>query len=92
MRIKKPKRHGNAERCGGGLMKKTFLTFLAGFLICGSCFAQSTVNFDINASERDEQKILNAFNKTFGTKIDKDDIRRSSVLKQFEFDQKTEQQ
>lgn len=43
---------------------------------------------DINASERDEQKILNAFNKTFGTKIDKDDIRRSSVLKQFEFDQK----
>lgn len=43
---------------------------------------------DINASERDEQKILNAFNKTFGTKIDKDDIRRSSVIKQFEFDQK----
>ena len=43
---------------------------------------------DINASERDEQKILNAFNKTFGTKIDKNDIRRSSVLKQFEFDQK----
>lgn len=43
---------------------------------------------DINASERDEQKILNAFNKTFGTKIDKNDIRRSSVIKQFEFDQK----
>lgn len=42
---------------------------------------------DINASEKDEQKILNAFNKTFGTKIDKEDIRRSSVVKQFQFDQ-----
>lgn len=42
---------------------------------------------DINASEKDEQKILNAFNKTFGTKIDKEDIRRSSVIKQFQFDQ-----
>lgn len=43
---------------------------------------------DVNASERDEQKILNAFNKTFGTKIDRNHIRQSSVLKQFEFDQK----
>lgn len=48
----------------------------------------SLYKVDINASERDEQKILNAFNKTFGTKIDKDDIRRSSVVKQFDFDQK----
>ena len=46
---------------------------------------------DVNASEKDEQKILNAFNKTFGTKIDKDDIRRPSVTKQFEFDQKVAQ-
>lgn len=46
---------------------------------------------DINANEKDEQKILNAFNKTFGTKIGLDDIRSSSVLKQFEFDQKTAQ-
>jgi thiol:disulfide interchange protein DsbC len=43
---------------------------------------------DINASEKDDQKILDAFNKTFGTKINLSDIRRPSVLKQFEFDQK----
>lgn len=42
---------------------------------------------DINASEKNEQKILNAFNKTFGTKINGDDIRRQSVMKQFSFDQ-----
>lgn len=46
---------------------------------------------EVNANEKDEQKILNAFNKTFGTKIDSDDIRRSSVVKQFEFDQKVSQ-
>lgn len=46
---------------------------------------------DINASEKNEQKILSAFNKTFGTKIDSDDIRRPSVLKQFEFDQNVAQ-
>jgi len=46
---------------------------------------------DVNSSEKDEQKILNAFNKTFGTKIDKDDIRRPSVIKQFDFDQKVAQ-
>lgn len=46
---------------------------------------------DINASEKNEQKILSAFNKTFGTKIDSEDIRRPSVLKQFEFDQNVAQ-
>ncbi|MGA9046647.1 DsbA family protein [Sulfuricurvum sp.] len=46
---------------------------------------------EVNANEKDEQKILSAFNKTFGTKIDSDDIRRSSVVKQFEFDQKVSQ-
>lgn len=46
---------------------------------------------DINANEKDEQKILNAFNKTFGTKIDLADIRSSAVVKQFEFDQKVAQ-
>lgn len=46
---------------------------------------------DINASEKNEQKILSAFNKTFGTKIDSDDIRRPSVMKQFEFDQSVAQ-
>jgi len=46
---------------------------------------------DINASEKNEQKILSAFNKTFGTKIDSDDIRRPSVIKQFEFDQSVAQ-
>lgn len=46
---------------------------------------------DINANEKDEKKILSAFNKTFGTKIDSDDIRRPSVVKQFDFDQKVAQ-
>lgn len=46
---------------------------------------------DINANEKDEKKILSAFNKTFGTKIDLDDIRRPSVVKQFDFDQKVAQ-
>jgi thiol:disulfide interchange protein DsbC len=47
----------------------------------------SLYKVDINASEKNEQKILSAFNKTFGTKIDSDDLRRPSVMKQFEFDQ-----
>ncbi len=46
---------------------------------------------DVNANEKDEKKILGAFNKTFGTKIDSDDIRRPSVVKQFDFDQKVAQ-
>lgn len=46
---------------------------------------------DINANEKDEKKILSAFNKVFGTKIDSDDLRRPSVVKQFEFDQKVAQ-
>ena len=46
---------------------------------------------DVNANEKDEKKILSAFNKTFGTKVDTDDLRRASVVKQFEFDQKVAQ-
>ncbi|MDD5119106.1 MAG: DsbA family protein [Sulfuricurvum sp.] len=46
---------------------------------------------DINPNEKDEQKILDAFNKTFGTKVTVADIRRPSVLKQFDFDQKVAQ-
>lgn len=51
----------------------------------------SLYKVDINASEKNEQKILSAFNKTFGTKIGSDDIRRPSVIKQFEFDQNVAQ-
>lgn len=43
---------------------------------------------DINANERDEQKIVDAFNKVFKTKFTPADLKKSSVLKQFEFDQK----
>ncbi len=43
---------------------------------------------DINPNEKDEQKILSAFNKTFGTKVNSNDIRQPSVVKQFESDQK----
>ncbi len=42
---------------------------------------------DINANETDDQKILDVFNKAFGTKVTVADIRRSSVVKQFESDQ-----
>lgn len=45
----------------------------------------------VDANEKNEQKILDAFNKTFGTKITLADIRSASVLKQFEFDQKVAQ-
>jgi len=44
---------------------------------------------DINANETDEQKIVDAFNKAAGTKITVADLRRPSVLKQFDADQKT---
>ncbi|MDD5052621.1 MAG: DsbA family protein [Sulfuricurvum sp.] len=46
---------------------------------------------DINPNEKDEQVILDAFNKVFGTKISSADIRRPSVLKQFDFDQNAAQ-
>jgi protein-disulfide isomerase len=46
---------------------------------------------DINPNEKDDQKILDAFNKTFGTKVSVADIKRPSVIKQFEFDQKVAQ-
>lgn len=42
---------------------------------------------DINANETNDQKILDVFNKAFGTKVTVADIRRSSVVKQFESDQ-----
>lgn len=45
----------------------------------------------IDANEKDEQKILEAFNKTFKTRLGLADIRRPSVTKQFEFDQKAAQ-
>ncbi|MDD2828819.1 MAG: thioredoxin domain-containing protein [Sulfuricurvum sp.] len=44
---------------------------------------------DVNANEKDDQKILDAFNKTFKTKLTLVDLKRPSVLKQFELDQKT---
>lgn len=43
---------------------------------------------DIDSDERDDQKILDAFNKTLGTRVSLADIRSASVVKQFEFDQK----
>jgi thiol-disulfide isomerase/thioredoxin len=43
---------------------------------------------DIDPNEKDEQKIVDAFNKTFKTKLSTSDLRRPSVIKQFEFDQK----
>jgi thiol-disulfide isomerase/thioredoxin len=43
---------------------------------------------DIDPNEKNEQKIIDAFNKTFKTKLIVADLRRSSVLKQFDFDQK----
>lgn len=46
---------------------------------------------EVNASEKDEQKILDAFNHAFKTKISLADIRRPSVVKQFDFDQKAAQ-
>lgn len=46
---------------------------------------------EINANEKDDQKILDAFNRTLKTKITLADIRNPSVVKQFEFDQQTAQ-
>ena len=46
---------------------------------------------DVTPTEKDEKELRSAFNKTFGTKIDSDDIRRPSVVKQFDFDQKVAQ-
>ncbi|MDP1785240.1 MAG: thioredoxin domain-containing protein [Sulfuricurvum sp.] len=46
---------------------------------------------EVNANERDEGKILDAFNRTFKTKFGLADIRRPSVLKQYESDQKAAQ-
>ena len=46
---------------------------------------------DVNANEKDDGKILDAFNKTFKTKVTVADIRRPSVFKQYESDQKVAQ-
>lgn len=46
---------------------------------------------EVNANEKDDQKILDAFNRTLKTKITLADIRNPSVVKQFEFDQQTAQ-
>lgn len=46
---------------------------------------------DINANERDDQKIIDAFNRTFKTKLTLADIKRPSVLKQFDADQQVAQ-
>ena len=43
---------------------------------------------EIDPNEKNEQKIIDAFNKTCKTKLSVADLRRPSVLKQFEFDQK----
>ncbi len=43
---------------------------------------------DIDPNEKNEQKIIDAVNKTFKTKLVVADLRRSSVVKQFDFDQK----
>ena len=43
---------------------------------------------DIDPNEKNEQKIIDAFNKTFKTKLIVADLRRSTVVKQFDFDQK----
>ncbi|HEX5670958.1 MAG TPA: thioredoxin domain-containing protein [Sulfuricurvum sp.] len=46
---------------------------------------------DISPNESDEGKILDAFNKTFKSKFGLADIRRPSVLRQYESDQKVAQ-
>ena len=51
----------------------------------------SLYKVDISPNEKDDQKILDAFNKTFATKVSVADIKRPSVIKQFEFDQKVAQ-
>lgn len=46
---------------------------------------------DIDPNERNEEKILEAFNKTLKTKITLADIRKSTVLKEYEANQKIAQ-
>ena len=46
---------------------------------------------EINANEKDEQKIADAFNKVFKTRFSPSDIKRPAVIKQFEFDQNAAQ-
>jgi thiol:disulfide interchange protein DsbC len=46
---------------------------------------------DINANEKDDKKILDAFNKVLKTNISLADIQKPAVVKQFEFDQKVAQ-
>ncbi|MCD6258901.1 MAG: thioredoxin domain-containing protein [Helicobacteraceae bacterium] len=46
----------------------------------------------INSKERDVKKILEAFNKTLGTKITPSDLEKPSVLKQFNEDQRIAQE
>ncbi len=43
---------------------------------------------EIDPNEKNEQKIIDAFNKAVNTKLSVADLRRPSVIKQFEFDQK----
>lgn len=43
---------------------------------------------EIDPNEKEEQKIVDAFNKVFKTKLGVADLKRPSVLKQFEADQK----
>ncbi len=43
---------------------------------------------EIDAGEKSDQKILDVFNKTLGTKITLSDIRSAEVLRQFESDRK----
>lgn len=43
---------------------------------------------EIDPNEKNEQKIIDAFNKACKTKLSVADLRRPSVVKQFEFDQK----
>lgn len=46
---------------------------------------------EVNPNEKDEATILDAFNRTFKTKFTLADIRRPSVMKQYESDQKVAQ-
>ena len=46
---------------------------------------------EVNPNEKDEATILDAFNKTFKTKFTLADIRRPSLIKQYESDQKVAQ-
>jgi len=55
----------------------------------GSNFTMSKLyQVEINADEKDEKKIVEAFNKIFKSSVTVADLRRPSVIKQFDFDQK----